>query len=58
MAVELRFTVADWEAPRAVDLVMGLPLLMCSEVETEYLGVRQEDRETGPDAEGSCHGRS
>jgi hypothetical protein len=47
--VEVRITVPDWEAGHAVDLVMALPLRI-GDIETEYLGEAQEDRETGPQA--------
>jgi hypothetical protein len=55
MAYELRFTVPDWEEPQAVDLVECLPLLI-GDVDTEYVGQHQEDRETGPEAEEGCRG--
>lgn len=50
MATELRFTVPDWEASQAVDLVTALPLLV-GDIEIEYVGEGQEDREAGPAAE-------
>lgn len=57
MAIELRFTVPDWEAFQAVDAVMGLPIVI-GEIETEYIGEGQEDHETGPSAarEVACSG--
>lgn len=55
MTIELRYRIPDWVEPEAVHLITRLPLLV-GDVETEYVGEDQEDRETGPDTEVACRG--